>query len=213
MYCLVLETASCCSDHSAINLYLQPLGVYGIYCLVGTCGTPFIIGITFISEPRNVRVGVGQKAHFECIYHGTHAAPIWNITYPRGTSRILSTGKLPLKHFSNATGLFIKDVDESHNMTSYSCLFQIYDRDKVKVIASTAGMLIVVETITFDLQISNYVHLVSNRTLDLVKGDIPPLLQIIKQGYSTDTYVVILSISLIHDYNNSKCSHFLNIDQ
>ena len=70
-----------------------------------------------------------------------------------------------------------------------------------------------VETITFDLQISNYVHLVSNRTLDLVKGDIPPLLQITKQGYSTDTFVVILSINLIQDYNNSKCSHFLNIDQ
>ena len=53
------------------------------------------------------------------------------------------------KHFSETSGLFIKDVDENHNMTSYSCLFQIYDRNKVKIIASAIGMLIMLETIIY----------------------------------------------------------------
>lgn len=149
-------------------------------------------------------VGVGQEAHFECVYRGTHAAPIWNITNPGGSSKIVSTGKLPHKHFSKTTGLVIKDVDESHNMTSYSCLFQIYNRKKVEIVASAAGMLIVLETITFDMHISNYINHISNRTLNLVKGDSPPLLQITKQGYSAESFIVILSIRMIQEYNHGN---------
>ena len=70
-------------------------------------------------------------------------------SYPEGASTVTTTTRLPIKHSSNRTGLTIKDVDESHNMTSYSCLFQVYNRDEIVLVASSVGMLVVLETIFF----------------------------------------------------------------
>lgn len=161
-------------------------------------------GLIFVSEPSNVTVGVGQEAHFSCSYYGTHASPLWNIIHPGGTSKTVSTARLPLKHSSNATGLTVVDVEDSHNMTSYSCLFQIYNRNRIELITSTIGTLIVLETITFSLRLSSHTQLPNNQTLNLFKGDSPPLLTIVKSGYSADTFVVVLRIKGFHSDRNSK---------
>ena len=149
-----------------------------------------------------------MDVHFHCDYVGTHASPIWKITHPEGTSRMVSIARLPHNHFSTDTGLVIRGVDETQNMTSYACLFRIYDRDQIVIITSKVGTLIVLETITFDLQLSdiNNIQLTNasySRMLELFQGDSIPSLSIRKLGYSEDTFIVIVRIK---SFDTDHCS-------
>ena len=147
-----------------------------------------------------------MDVHFHCDYVGTHASPIWKITHPEGTSRMVSTARLPHNHFSTDTGLVIRGVDETQNMTSYACLFRIYDRDQIVIITSRVGTLIVLETITFDLQLSdiNNIQLTNaSRMLELFQGDSIPSITIRKLGYSEDTFIVIVRIK---SFDTDHCS-------
>ena len=164
------------------------------------------LGLVFISEPSNVTTGMGRDIHFNCDYFGTHASPFWKITHPTGTLRTVSTARLPRNHFSTRMGLAIKDVDETHNMTSYACLFQIHDRDQIVIISSREGTLTVLDTIAFEFQLSNnsdFELSASNRTLELFHGDSIPPVTIKKFGYSTDTFIVYVRIKSL---NNGHCS-------
>ena len=155
------------------------------------------VGVVFISEPSDVTTGVGKNVHFNCDYIGTHASPIWNVTHTTRTSRLVSSSRLPHNHILTSKGLTIMDVDEAQNMTSYACLFRIYDRDQILIISSRIGTLIVLDTITFDFQLtsgSNFELSTAHRTIELFQGDSIPSVTINKLGYSADTYVVIVRI-------------------
>ena len=133
----------------------------------------------FISEPNDVITGAGKDVHFSCDYIGTHASPIWNVTYPTRTSRILSSRRLPHNHILTSNGLAIMNVNEAQNKTSYACLFQIHDRDQIVIISSRIGKLIVLDTITFNFQLtshpgSNFELSAAHRTIELFKGDSIP---------------------------------------
>ena len=163
-------------------------------------------GLVFISEPSNITTGMGTDVHFNCDYFGTHASPLWKITHPTGALRTVSTARLPRNHFSTGKGLAIKNVDESHNLTSYACLFQIHDRDEIVIISSRTGMLTVLDTITFDIQLgvaSNLELPSARRTIELFQGDRFPSMTIKKFGYSADTFIVIVRIK---SFNNDHCS-------
>lgn len=160
-------------------------------------------------EPRNITAGIGMDVHFNCKHTGTLASPFWNITYPNGASRTVSTARLPHYHFSTGMGLLIRDVDETHNMTSYACMFRIYDRNELIIISSKAGTLIVLENIRFDLQLrdSNGFEIsTTTRSLELFQGDSLPFITIKKFGYSADTFIVIVRITkTFDDDHNNTC--------
>lgn len=163
-------------------------------------------GLVFISEPSNITTGMGMDVHFNCDYFGTHASPLWKITHPTGALRTVSTARLPRNHFSTGEGLAIKNVDESHNLTSYACLFKIHDRDQIVIISSRKGMLTVLDTITFDIQLSlgsNFEVPSARQRIELFQGDNIPSMTIKKFGYSADTFIVIVRIK---SFNNDYCS-------
>ena len=190
------------SNQSAlINVYVVDYHGKAKYlsCLHYDCSSVGHTGLTFISEPNTTKVGEGKDVRFDCIYIGTHAHPLWNITYSDGTSRLMSTTRLPPKHFLRDTGIAILDVDETMNMTSYSCLFQVYNRNEVVFVSSRVGTLIVLQTIVFSLRFAASI----DNQLSLLEGDYPLEVLIIKEGYSANTFVVILTIEKFEG-NESK---------
>ena len=73
-------------------------------------------------------------------------------------------------------------------------------------ITSRVGTLIVLETITFDLQLSdiNNIQLTNaSRMLELFQGDSIPSITIRKLGYSEDTFIVIVRIK---SFDTDHCS-------
>lgn len=132
-----------------------------------------------------------------CTYRGPSVNPLWNISYPDGTSKFVSTTRLPIKFQSNGTGLIITDVDESHNMTGYSCTFQAFDRNNIVLVSSSVGILTVLESVIFSF---------SNDTdqYNISEGDLPPKISILKTGYSTDTHLISLLISVFTDDSSQK---------
>ena len=145
-----------------------------------------------------------MDVYFSCDYVGTHATPVWNITNSiKRTSRLVSTARLPHKHYSTGKGLGIIEVDETHNLTRYACMFRVYDRDELVIISSKEGTLTVLDTITFAFQLSGFELSVSNRTIELFQGDSIPSMTIRKFGYSSDTFIIIVRIK---SFNNDHCS-------
>lgn len=148
-----------------------------------------------------------MDVHFDCNYIGTHASPLWTITHPTGTLRTVSTARLPRNHFSTGKGLSIRNVDESHNRTSYTCHFQIHDKDQVVRISSREGTLMVLDTIAFDIQLSSgsnhFDHSLARQIIELFRGDKIPSMTIKKFGYSADTFIVIVKIK---SFNDDHCS-------
>lgn len=167
-------------------------------------------GLVFITEPSNITTGIGMDVRFNCDYVGTHATPVWNITNSiEGTSRLVSTARLPHKHFSTGKGLSITEVDETHNLTTYACMFRVYDRDELVIISSKEGTLTVLDTIIFDFQLDdsrNFELSASNRTIEVFRSDTVPLVTIKKFGYSTDTFIVIVRIKSFHSDHTSMCN-------
>ena len=148
-----------------------------------------------------------MDVHFDCNYIGTHASPLWTITHPTGTLRTVSTARLPRNHFSTGKGLSIRNVDESHNRTSYTCHFQIHDKDQVVRISSREGILMVLDTIAFDIQLSSgsnhFDHSLARQIIELFRGNKIPSMTIKKFGYSADTFIVIVKIK---SFNDDHCS-------
>jgi hypothetical protein len=151
----------------------------------------------YTREPWNITTGLGKTVFFPCMYRGSSVNPLWNISYPDGTSKFVSTTRLPIKLQSNGTGLIISDVDESHNMTGYSCIFQAFDRDKIVLVSSSVGILTVLESVIFSFSIDI-------DQLNVSEGDYPPQISILKTGYSTDTHSISLLISVFTDDFNQE---------
>lgn len=149
-----------------------------------------------------------MDVHFNCDYVGTLAIPVWNITNSiEGKSRLVSTSRLPHKHISTGNGLSIVEVDETYNLTTYACIFQVYDRDELVIISSKVGTLTILETITFDLQIRDSDSLdisTTSRSLELFQGDNVPLITIKKLGYSFDTFILIVKTT--KSFNSRLCN-------
>ena len=158
-----------------------------------------MLGVNFISQPSNVTVGIGSNVHFNCTYTGTNANPLWNITNSNRESNLASTIRLPTNHIHSGSGLFVRNVDERQNMSSYSCLFQVYERDKVMILASEVGTLVVLETLTFRLEVTNYEPLSNGREYILYEGDNAPQVSVILTGYTNDIYSVPLLIKLLNE--------------
>ena len=162
-------------------------------------------GIAFESEPKNVTVGIGKDAYFPCVYGGSNTIPFWNISSTSGW-KLVSINRLPPKHYYNGTGIIVWGIDASHNMTSYSCLFQLFDRERL-TFSSNIGTLIVTEDITFNLILEG----VNNaKTIDILEGDPVQNLTISKIGHTLDTYLILVAI--LKDYEgycgkyNSTCN-------
>lgn len=171
------------------------------YCVVLIIIFFLYTGLVFISEPSNITTGMKMDVHFNCDYIGTHASPLWTITQPTGTFKTVSTARLPRNHFSTGKGLAIRNVDESHNMTSYACHFQIYNKDEIVLISSRTGTLVVLDTITFQLSAASNFEV--SQTIELFQGDSIPSMTIRKLGYSADTFIVIMRIE---SFNNDRCN-------
>lgn len=151
--------------------------------------------MAFDLEPKNVTVGVGHEAYFPCKYNGSNILPYWNISKASGWD-VVPTNRLPLKHYFNGTGLIVMDVDESHNMTSFSCIFQVFDHDSLTIVNSVSGTLIVLEDISFHLEL-NGIHI--SERVALREGDPTHTLRIVKSGHSFDSYLVLLSVVGEHE--------------
>ena len=100
----------------------------------------------------NITTGLGKTVFFLSTYRGSSVNPLWNISYPDGTSKLVLTTRLPVKLQSNGTGLIIT-VNESHNMMGYSCIFQAFDRDKIVLVSSAVGILRVLESVIFSFRV------------------------------------------------------------
>ena len=152
-------------------------------------------GLAFKQQPEgNVTVGEGDNAYFPCTYDGISTKPYWNITSANGQELIVSTSRLPYKYYFNGSGLLVRNVDSSVNMTSYSCILQVFDRNKLTFQHSTSGQLIVSENIHFWLQFAiNGIYMISHsRHINISDGDSLKV-TVEKSGYSHSTYLVSVS--------------------
>ena len=148
--------------------------------------------------------GVGTDAHFECAYTGTTANPLWNITSRSGESRIVSTTRLPLQHSHNSSGLTISNVAETQNMTLYSCLFQLFDRDEIVIVSSEPGTLIVMEMVTLSISLQHYVP-TAEHEYSIIEGDTLLGVLITKVGYSPNVIVAPVEVKkLVSESNQCK---------
>ena len=97
--------------------------------------------ITFLSQPQNLTVGIGEDAFFPCTYSGTTTSPVWRIGDNTYTLR-----DLPVNHNFNNSGLIVAEVNSSNNGWAYSCHFTFFRREEYEwiTIESTRGFLTVV---------------------------------------------------------------------
>ena len=95
--------------------------------------------MTFILEPQDIEVVIGNNAFFPCTYNGTRRVPHWvmdKITY--------SVSALPPGFVYNSTGLLAFTVDMSMNATKYKCCFEVHlGQGIINEICSSEGMLII----------------------------------------------------------------------
>lgn len=141
-------------------------------------------------EPRHITTGLGKTVFFPCTYRGSSVNPLWIISFPDGTSKFVSTTRLPVKLRSNSTGLLIIDVDESHNMTGYSCVLQAFDHNKIVLVSSSVGVLTVLESVIFSF-------IMNTNTTRMSEGDIPPQVAVSKSGYSRDTHLIDVLVKVL----------------
>ena len=113
-----------------------------IFCMWISCMNLLLIlsvpgHIMFLQQPRNVTVPEGADAFFACTYNGTTGVPDWKIS-----NNVYVT--LPPRHSYNGTGLVVRNVDLSQNVTPYSCFFTVYiEGGQLIDIESTTGFLLI----------------------------------------------------------------------
>ena len=88
------------------------------------------------SQPSDVTAPPGSDVFFPCTYIGISAniLPQWRIN-----GELFFSNSLPPRHFYNGTGVLVLNIDESMNMNSYICLFDLTSGYYV----STTGQLLV----------------------------------------------------------------------
>ena len=95
--------------------------------------------IVFLQQPMNVTLAAGMDAFFACTYLGTSGVPDWRIS-----NNVFVASALPPRHLYNGSGLVVSNVDLSLNMSSYSCLFPVFNGREFTDIESTIGYLLII---------------------------------------------------------------------
>ena len=114
------------------------------FCMSISCKNLLLIlsvlgKIMFLQEPRNVTVSEGADAFFPCTYHGTTGVPDWRIS-----NNVFVTSVLPPRHSYNGSGLLVRNVDLSLNVTPYTCLFTVFvEGGQISDIESSTGFLLI----------------------------------------------------------------------
>lgn len=163
-----------------------------------------LLGVEFISVPKDISTGIGKDVFLPCMYNGLNITPIWNIMHADGTIQIASIGRLPAKHFSNSSGLIIRDIDNTQNGSSYSCFLQAYDKNKIVCVSSPTATINVLETIYYDLKF----YMDNNndkQPLNILEGESGPIRMIItRSDHSIETTYTTINAQITMQQDN-KC--------
>lgn len=100
----------------------------------------------------NVTSIIGGQAYFPCTYEGTDVTPGWRIVHANGEASHYTATTLPINHYYNGMGLLVREIDQTLNLTVYSCFFKFNIAGSYRIM-SLNGTLKILSPVIFELSI------------------------------------------------------------